>query len=268
LSIRGFAASGGGDFRRWINGSKVRRHRAGPGDLCEASENDARADLVGKPIGHGSTFHFTVQLAVQEASPARPVFLRPEDLRNLQTLVVDDNSTNRRVLRGMLTWLGMNPTVVDSGREALQVMHAAKSRGSPFPLILIDGQMPEMDGFALAEQIKKDPDLLGTTIIMLTSAGHLGDAARSRELGICAYLVKPIRQSALLDAICQILQKSSQGKHDPLVTRHTLREAKDRMRVLLAEDNQVNRKLAVRLLEKRGYVVSVAVNGRVAVEAL
>jgi two-component system, sensor histidine kinase and response regulator len=219
-------------------------------------------------VGHGSTFHFTVQLAVQEAPPARPVTLRPENLRNLQTLVVDDNFTNRRVLRGMLTWLGMNPTVVDSGREALQVMHAAKSRGNPFPLILIDGQMPEMNGFALAEQIKKDSNLLGTTIMMLTSAGHLGDAARCRELGISAYLVKPIRQGELLDAICQILQKSSQGKHDSLVTRHTLREAKSHSRVLLAEDNQVNRKLAVRLLEKRGYLVSVAVNGRAALEAL
>jgi CheY-like chemotaxis protein len=162
----------------------------------------------------------------------------------------------------------MKPTAVDGARAALQALEIAKSTGRPFPLILLDGQMPEMDGFTFADRIKKDPDLMGASIIMLTSAGRLGDAARCRELGISGYLVKPIRQGELLDSICQILQKSPTKSIESLVTRHSLRESKSRSRVLLAEDNLVNRTLAVRLLEKRGYVVTVAGDGRAAVAAV
>jgi two-component system sensor histidine kinase/response regulator len=218
--------------------------------------------------GQGSTFHFTARLAVQNTPSARPAPLPPEELRNLPALVVDDNFTNRRVLQGMLSRWGMRPTSVEGGRSALQALEIAKSTGRPFPLILLDGQMPEMDGFTLAEHIQKDPGLIGATIMMLTSAGHLGDAVRCRELGISAYLVKPIRQGELLDAICQVLQKTSESKITPLITRHTLREAKNRARVLLAEDNVVNQTLAVRLLEKRGYTVSVVGDGRAALAAL
>jgi PAS domain S-box-containing protein len=217
--------------------------------------------------GQGSTFHFTVRVSVQDASAQRSEPLQPEQLRNLHALIVDDNFTNRKVLTGMLTRWGMKPTAVEGARAALQALEVAKSTGRPFPLILLDGQMPEMDGFTLAERIKKDPELVGATIMMLTSAGHLGDAARCRELGISAYLVKPIRQGELLQGICDILNLSLQKKA-PLVTRHTLREARNRGRVLLAEDNAVNQILAVRLLEKRGYIVSVAGNGRLAVAAV
>ncbi len=217
--------------------------------------------------GEGSKFHFTLRLAVQDKLAAGSVPLQPEQLRNLHALIVDDNFTNRRVLNGMLTRWGMKPTAVEGGRAALQALEVAKSTGRPFPLILLDRQMPEMDGFALAERIKKDPGLVGATIMMLTSAGHLRDAARCRELGISAYLVKPIRQRELLQAICNVLNLSNQ-EQAPLVTRHTLREARNRSRVLLAEDNAVNQTLALRLLEKRGYFVSVAGNGREALAAL
>jgi CheY-like chemotaxis protein len=128
--------------------------------------------------------------------------------------------------------------------------------------------MPEMDGFDLAARIKSSPELRGPEVMMLTSAGHLGDAARCRDLGISAYLVKPVRQSELLDAICQVLHAGQQKQAAPLVTRHTLREAKARGRVLLAEDNHVNQVLAVRLLEKRGFEVTVAENGHAALAAL
>ena len=217
--------------------------------------------------GQGSTFHFTVQLAVQETTCARPAFLQPEQLHDLHALIVDDNTTNRRVLCGMLSRWGMKPTEVECGQSALKALEMAKSFGHPFPLIVIDGQMPEMDGFALAERIQKDPELVGATIMMLTSAGHLGDAARCRQLRISAYLVKPIRQGELLDAICSVLNEAPKKGSVPLVTRHTLREIKRRLRVLLAEDNAVNQMLAVRLLEKRGYTVTVAVNGRDALAA-
>ncbi|HEV1993867.1 MAG TPA: response regulator [Candidatus Acidoferrum sp.] len=215
----------------------------------------------------GSTFHFTLRSALQDTPRPRSEPLHSEQLRDLHALIVDDNFTNRRVLNGMLTRWGMKPTAVEGGRAALQALEVAKSTGRPFPLILLDGQMPEMDGFTLAERIKKDPELVGATIMMLTSAGHLGDAARCRELGISAYLVKPIRQGELLQAICNVLNLAPQ-KQAPLITRHTLREARNRSRVLLVEDNAVNQLLALRLLEKRGYIVSVAADGRKALAAL
>jgi CheY-like chemotaxis protein len=217
--------------------------------------------------GQGSTFHFTLRLPVQDKPALDAASLHPEHLQDLHVLIVDDNFTNRKVLTGMLTRWGMKPTAVEGGGAALQALEVAKSTGRPFPLILLDGQMPEMDSFTLAERIKKDPDLVGATIMMLTSAGHLGDAARCRELGISAYLVKPIRQVELLQGICNVLNLATQKKA-PLVTRHTLREAGSRSRVLLVEDNLVNQTLAVRLLEKRGYIVSVAGDGRQALATL
>jgi CheY-like chemotaxis protein len=140
--------------------------------------------------------------------------------------------------------------------------------GHPFPLVLLDGHMPEMDGFMVAEQIQKNPDLAGATIMMLTSGGVLGDAARCRELGISAYLVKPIRQGDLLEAICLLIQKSSPKTTPSLITRHTLREVRHRLVVLVVEDNAVNQKLAVALLEKRGFTVTTAGNGKLALAAL
>jgi PAS domain S-box-containing protein len=162
-------------------------------------------------LGKGSTFHFTVHLALQDTVSAPPTPFPPEQLHDLRALIVDDNFTNRRVLQDMLTRWGMRPTAVDSGPAALEALEIAKHTGRPFSLVLLDGQMPGMDAFALAEQMQKDPGLIGVTIIMLTSAGHLSDAARFRELGISAYLVKPIRQTELFDGICQILNKVSFG---------------------------------------------------------
>lgn len=222
---------------------------------------------VESAVGNGSTFHFTARLGVQDKPARQSLAILPEQLRDLHSLIVDDNFTNRRVLHGMLARWGMRPTAVEGGRAALQAIEIAKNAGHPFPLILLDGQMPEMDGFSLAEQIQRDPGLAGATIMMLTSAGHLGDAARCRELGIAAYLVKPIRQSELLSAICQILNKSPQAKTEPLVTHHSLKEGKDRVRVLLAEDNPVNLTLARRLLEKRGFAVCTAEDGQAALDA-
>jgi two-component system sensor histidine kinase/response regulator len=217
--------------------------------------------------GQGSTFHFTVQLAVQHAASARPAPVQPEQLRDLDALIVDDNSTNRRILSGMLTRWEMRPTAVESGGSALQALETAKNTGHCFRLVLLDSQMPHMDGFALAEQMKSDPGLIAVTIMMLQSAGHLGDAARCRKLGISVYLVKPIRQTQLLEGICQVLNIVPTAKNLPLLTRHSLQENDHRSRVLLAEDSLVNLTLALRLLEKRGYSVIVAANGGEAVEA-
>jgi two-component system sensor histidine kinase/response regulator len=217
--------------------------------------------------GTGSTFHFSTRLIVQEehALPSEP--LPVEQLRGLRALIVDDNLTNRKLLISTLTRWGVETKAVEGGRPALQELHDAKNSGSPYSLILLDGQMPEMDGFTLAEIIRKDPQPIPGTIMMLTSSGQMGDGARCRELGISAYLLKPIRQGELFDAILTTLNRNPE-EASQLVTRHSLREERGRLRVLLAEDNAINQRLAVRLLEKRGYLVRVSNNGKAALEEL
>jgi signal transduction histidine kinase/DNA-binding response OmpR family regulator len=218
--------------------------------------------------GQGSAFHFTIALAVQPGGAARHNHIEPAMLRGLPALIVDDNLTNRRVLQGMLSRWGMKPTAVEGGRSALQAIESANNAGHPFPLILLDSQMLEMDGFTLAEEIRKDPRLLNATIMMLTSTGHMGDAARCRELGISAYLVKPIRQTELLDCICAVLQEKPAKKSEPSVVKDSLQENRSRCRVLLAEDNLVNQRLAFRLLGKRGFNVTIAGDGQAALREL
>ena len=179
--------------------------------------------------GEGSTFHFSARLKLPER-PSSQSSPRPlHELQGILALVVDGNSVNRRVLRGMLSHWGMNAADVEDGAAALQVMRIAKDIGHPFSVVLLDGHMRGMDGFSIAEQIKKDPSLGAATIMMLTSVGHVGDAARCRELGISAYLVKPIRLSELVNALCIALERTAGRESTPLVTRHTLREAKDRL---------------------------------------
>src|SRR5208337_3176477 len=176
---------------------------------------------------------------------------------------------NRRILAEMLRRWGMRPELAASGGEALTMLQEADRSGAGFALLLVDAQMPDMDGFTLVERVRQQADLRKMTIMMLTSARQRGDAARCRELGIAAYLVKPIAQSQLLDAILNVLGKRAQQTHEvPLITRHSLREGHQSLRILLAEDNVVNQVLASRLLEKHGHRVVVASNGRKALEAL
>jgi len=191
-------------------------------------------------------------------------------LRGVKVLVVDDNRTNLRILEGILKSWGMEPTLVDSGRKALADLSAARKAREAFVLILADLHMPEMDGFALIEQIRQLPDLISPTIMMLSSSGHRGDAARCEELEVAAYLLKPIRQSELRQAIAKALGAQDQKGPVPLITRASLQDAEGQtvsLRVLLAEDNLVNQHLASRLLEKRGHHVIVACNGREALAA-
>ena len=165
----------------------------------------------------------------------------------------------------------MKPVLAESGTQALAALQQAEQSAAPFALLLADVDMPQMDGFTMVERIRQHDDLRKTTIMMLTSVGQRGDAARCRELGIAAYLVKPIGQSQLLDAILNVLGTRAQPADEPrlsLITRHSLREDQRKLRVLLAEDNAVNQKLASRLLEKRGHTVAVAGNGREALKAL
>jgi two-component system, sensor histidine kinase and response regulator len=218
--------------------------------------------------GEGSTFHFTVELKIQAVGSSRPAPLRREHLRDIPTLIVDDNFTNRRVLGGILTRCGITATESANAHEALEELRKAVDAGRPYRLILLDNQMRDLDGFAFVERLRKNPEIPAASIILLTCSGQLGDAARCRELGISAYLASPAKPSEVLDAIDQMFPSIQEIKPNVLITRHTLREAKCRSRILLAEDNAVNQTLAVRLLEKRGYTVTVAPNGRAALAAL
>ena len=223
---------------------------------------------VESELGRGSTFHFTARFELAKETGKKPLPFEPVSLRGQRVLVVDDNAASRRILEEMLAHWDMKPTLADGGSTALARLEEARKAGDPFPLILLDTEMPDMDGFALAERIKGDAALAGSAILMLTSAGHRGDAARCRELGIAAYLTKPIRQSDLLDAIVTILDKSpDQAKRAPLVTRHSIRESRRHFHILVAEDNAVNRTLALRLLQKQGHTVVVTNNGREALAA-
>src|ERR1700674_5279173 len=222
--------------------------------------------------GRGSEFYFTVRLGVVDAKEIKVVTVAPPELlRGVKVLVVDDNDTNQRILEGMLGRWEMKPTLVEGGEEALAELSAAREAGEPYALILADMHMPRMDGFALVERIRQRPELSTATVMMLTTAGHRGDAARCQELGVSAYLLKPIRQSELREAIALVLRSRKQEGAIPLITRFSLKDEPGPaafLRVLVAEDNPVNQRLVVRLLEKRGHRVEVAVNGREALQAL
>ncbi len=227
---------------------------------------------VGSEVARGTQFHFTARVGIADVNAIEVGSVAPpEILRGLKVLVVDDNRTNRRILEGMLKRWEMKPTSVEGGEEALTQLSAARAAAEPYALILTDMHMPTMDGFSLVEQIRQRPELSTATIMMLTSAGHRGDAVRCQELGVAAYLLKPIRQSELREAIARVLGAKEQKGAIPLVTRYSLQDARDplsSLRVLLVEDNAVNRILATRLLEKRGHRVVVAANGREALDAL
>jgi two-component system sensor histidine kinase/response regulator len=196
---------------------------------------------------------------VPAATAARPDTV---NLQNLHALIVDDNGTNRRLLEQILMGWHMVPTQAASVSEGLDALRVARETGRPIDLVLADVQMPHEDGFALAEAIKKNPATADVLVVMLTSGGQPGDAARCRELGVAAYLPKPIRRSELRDAIILALRLHPDAADRPaLVTRHTLREARQTGRILLVEDNGVNQLVARRLLEKRGHTVVVANNG-------
>jgi two-component system sensor histidine kinase/response regulator len=219
--------------------------------------------------GKGTQFHVTLPFEIRAEAPALLPRRELRDLRGLDVLVVDDNATNRRILEEILTAWGMRPTMVDGGFAAIDALDSALTRGNPYPFALIDFQMPDLDGFGLAERIKRRPEFATTLIMMLSSVGHRGDAIRFKELGVASYLTKPVRQSVLLDAMLAVLA----GRDEPrdrraLVTRHTINESRRSLRILLAEDNAVNRQLVTALLGKRGHTAVSVGNGRDAVTAV
>jgi signal transduction histidine kinase/DNA-binding response OmpR family regulator len=221
---------------------------------------------VESALEQGSAFHFTASFGVGKQVGKRLPLAAPASLAGLGALVVDDNATNRRILAEMLSRLGMRTKQAESGMAALQCL---KQGEGPFAVILTDLNMPEMDGFALMDQMRRSPELAAKAkVIMLSSAGQRGDADRSLELGVATFLTKPVSQTELLETIVRVLSTAG-PKPEPAVpiVRQAIEKNK-KLRVLLVEDNSVNQKLAARLLEKRGHHVTVTANGLEALGAL
>jgi CheY-like chemotaxis protein len=222
--------------------------------------------------GKGSEFHFTARFGLAKSPKAELPLLPPACLQDLRVLVVDDNATNRLILAERLRRWGCNPTSAESGEAALSAMKRAAEAGEPFSLILTDAQMPGMDGFALVEHIQRHPEFSRPTIMMLTSTGQRLEVTRCRELGVAAYLVKPIRAHELRDALLAVISmKVQEAPPRELARRQSPREdqrPQTGICILLAEDNPVNQYFALRLLQKRGYEVVLAGSGREVLAAL
>ena len=226
---------------------------------------------VESEVGKGSTFHFTAVLAVQE-NPAASSSAGNMKLQDLSVLVVDDNATNRLILTETLSKWRVKATTANDGNAALAEMERAAATGKPYALILLDAMMPQMDGFTLAELIRQNPDLTGSTVMMLSSADRRVDLNRCRELGISNYLTKPITQAELSEAMIKALASSpaAQPKRKRLAVQPQMSHShgKRSLHILLAEDNIVNQKVALRVLEKRGHRVVIAGNGKEALARL
>jgi CheY-like chemotaxis protein len=222
---------------------------------------------VESEMGRGSVFHFTARFGrlVHELRAPRQVATPLPD--GMRVLVVDDNATNCRILEEMLRNRGMQPHVASSANEALQMLRDARARRCPYQLVLSDVHMPGADGFALVEGIQRDSDLGGTVIMMLTSGDQPGDIDRCEELGVSSYLLKPVKQSELLDAIAAAVGAAT--PHDEVAEEAVGPElpATRPLRVLLAEDSEMNQRLAVAMLEKEGHRVTIAGDGEEAVAA-
>jgi PAS domain S-box-containing protein len=226
---------------------------------------------VESELGSGTKFHFSLPFN-PATSLVEPNTKSDSDLLlGSRVLIVDDNGTNRQILDLMLKRWGMIPTLVSSGMAGILELRAGMAAGRPFNLIISDLLMPEMDGFAFTEQMRNTPEISNAKIMLLSSAGRRGDAKRCEELGISAYLMKPVRQLELKTVVSNLIGIQGPVAPEAVITRFALKNGPNAsavLRILVAEDNPVNQKLIVRLLEKRGHSVQVVPNGREAVEIL
>ena len=223
---------------------------------------------VESQVGVGSTFYFTAWFGLSKAAAPKAMF-ESLDVEGLPVLIVDDNATNLRILEEMLSGWHMRPKMANDPEKGLDELERAAQAGEPYPLVILDAVMPEMDGFTLAERIREHPALSKTAIVLLTSIDRQGDAKRCRELGITAYLRKPITQSELFNAVLNALGTTpSSLRHKTRALITPLSSNEHALRVLIAEDNVVNQHLASRILEKRGHSVTTVANGQEALEAL
>jgi len=224
--------------------------------------------------GKGSTFHFTTKLKKQPGANNKSLLIDDmllNAVKQVRILGVDDNATNRRVLEMMFSSWQCNFEIVANGNAALEKLQKAAANNKPFNIVITDMQMPEIDGEQLGKKIRQDERFEDTTLVMMTSLGARGDVKRLEKIGFSAYLTKPLKQSQLFDCLMTILghQQKSQLQTDKMITRHTIAEKrKTGLRILLAEDNIVNQKVALRLLSKMGYRADAVADGKEAVKSL
>jgi CheY-like chemotaxis protein len=234
--------------------------------LVELMGGEAGAD---SELGMSSVFWFTARFAPAEHAQDPP-YPQKSTLKGQRLLLVDDNSTNRRVLMAQLKRCGTDPVCASSGDEALAIMREAHASGRPFEVALLDHQMPGCDGSELGRQIMQDNELGHTRLILLTSSGRRGDGQMFADIGFAGYLQKPVAQRDLIECLMVVLAQPAEdwrSQTQPIVTRHQLRSqrSRGRNRILLAEDDILNQKIAVRLLEKLGYRVDVVADGWAAI---
>jgi signal transduction histidine kinase/CheY-like chemotaxis protein len=220
---------------------------------------------VESQVGRGTTFTFSAVFPVASGSWCP---LPSIELKGLRTLVVDDNPTNRFILGEFLSSWEMDPALADGGARGVEMLEEAVAGGKPFQLLLLDAHMPGVDGFTVAERIKKNPALAGLTVMMLTSDDISGHAARCRQLGIGSYLIKPVSQSDLHDALVEALAVARSPRFSPATQADPPAHGKAAGQILIVEDNDINRRLAVTLLEKKGWRVTAVSDGAQAVKAV
>jgi signal transduction histidine kinase/DNA-binding response OmpR family regulator len=218
--------------------------------------------------GKGTQFHFTVRLKVLNKRPETAYSVPLQALKGMRILVVDDHRMNRRIIEGILKQWGAESTCAESGRQALSELVTACRAGDSYRLVVTDMNMPEMDGFMLVEQMRNNPELSAVTVMMLSSASHRGDVERCRQLGILAYLFKPVRKRELMTAILAALGQSAGASATARVIKAAQPVRVKGLRILLAEDNRVNQIVATRMAEKMGHSVVVAGNGQIALMLL
>jgi signal transduction histidine kinase/DNA-binding response OmpR family regulator len=221
---------------------------------------------VKSEVGVGTSFSFTISMHIAESSVPGPELTKSvELLLDQRVLIVDDNATNRLILERMLSRWGMRPTCADGSSAAMESLLFAHGEGDPFNLILTDMHMPDTDGFGFISQVRANTEITAPTIMMLSSAGHRGDVVKCQELGVAAYLLKPIRESELRDAVTRVMNGRVGEIRLPRVVKakaaNAIGSQTNALDILIAEDNPVNQRLAIRLLEKRGHRVQLAVDG-------